>query len=52
MDFVGMLLGTLNAIFLGNILAGKGVKQLKSSNIPGRGVMRAGEATFRAGQDF
>ena len=47
-----MLLGTLNAIFLGNILAGKGVKQLKSSNIPGRGVMRAGEATFRAGQDF
>ena len=52
MDFVGTLLGLLNAIFLGNILAGKGVKQLKSSNIPGRGVMRAGEATFRAGQDF
>ena len=52
MDFVGTLLGTLNAIFLGNILAGKGVKQLKSSNILGWGVMRAGEATFRAGQDF
>ena len=28
MDFVGMLLGTSNAIFLENMLAGKGVKQL------------------------
>ena len=52
MDFVGMLLGTSNAIFLENMLAGKGVIQLKSSNIPGRGVMRAGEGTVRAGQNF
>ena len=37
--FLGMLLGTLSASLLGNMLAGKG-------------VMRAGEGTIRTGQDF
>ena len=37
--FLSMLLGTLDASLLGNILAGKG-------------VLRAGEGTTRAGQDF
>ena len=36
---LGMLLGTLDAGLLGNML-------------PGKGVMRAGEGTIRAGQDF
>ena len=36
---LGMLLGTLGAGLLGNML-------------PGKGVMRAGEGTIRAGQDF
>ena len=50
--FLGMLLGTLSASMLGNMLAGK----LK---IPGTGVIRAGEGvtrasegTTRAGQSF
>ena len=47
--FLSMLLGTLGASLLGNLSTGKGVKRLK---IPGRGVMRAGEGTIRAGQDF
>ena len=37
--FLGMLLGTLGASLLGNMLAGKG-------------VIRAGEGVIRAGQDF
>ena len=37
--FLGMLLGTLGASLLGNLLAGKG-------------TIRAGEDTVRAGQDF
>ena len=37
--FLGMLLGTLGASLLGNLLAGKG-------------TIRAGESTIRAGQDF
>ena len=37
--FLGMLLGTLGASLLGNLLAGKG-------------TCRAGEGTIRAGQDF
>ena len=37
--FLGMLLGTLGASLLGNILTGKG-------------TMRAVERTIRAGQDF
>ena len=37
--FLGMLLGTLDASLLWNLLTGKG-------------VMRAGESTIRSGQDF
>ena len=37
--FLGMLLGTLGANLLRNLLTGKG-------------VMRAGEGTIRAGHDF
>ena len=37
--FFGMLLGTLGAILLGNLLTGKD-------------RISAGEGTFRAGQDF
>ena len=46
--FLRMLLGTLVASLLGNLLMGKGVKV----KIPGRGVSRAGEGTIRAGQTF
>ena len=53
-----MLLGTLVASLLGNLLTGK---KIKSSNIPERVVMRAGEGmmatsregvTIRAGKNF
>ena len=37
--FLSMLLGTLGASLLGNLLTGKG-------------TIRAGEGTIRAGQDF
>ena len=55
-EFLSMLLDTLRATLLGNLLRSKTVKR---SNIPGRGVMsegerkiKAGEGTIRAGQDF
>ena len=48
--FLNMLLGTLGASLLGNLLTGKGVKQPNSSNIPGREVMNAGECTIRSDQ--
>ena len=41
--FLSMLLGTLGASLLGNILAGKGI------NKKGRGMNRAGEGILRAG---
>ena len=47
--FLGMLLGTLGASLLENLLTGNGVKPSKKS---GRGVMRAGEENIRTGQDF
>ena len=61
--FLVILLGTLGASLLGNLLTGKKVKQ---SNEPGEGVIlaaedairavevtiRAGKGTIRAGQDF
>ena len=40
-----MLLATLGASLLGNMLAGK-------ARIPGRGVIRAGGETIRAAQNF
>ena len=45
--FLALLLCTLGASLLGNLLTGKGVKQ---SKIPGQGVIRAGEGTIRAGE--
>ena len=41
-----MLLSTLGASFLGNILAGKGTIRA------GKGTIRAGVVIIRAGQDF
>ena len=42
--FLGMLLSTLGASLLGNLLTGKEVK----SQIPARGVIRVGGGTKRA----
>ena len=47
--FLDMLLGTISASLLGNMLGGKGIK---CSKLPGRGVIRAGEGKIRVGQDF
>ena len=44
-----MLLSTLGVSLLGNQLTGI---EVKTSKIPGQGVMRAGEGTIRAGQYF
>ena len=41
-----MLLGTLGASLLGNLLAGKDTRRAAE------GTIRAGEGTIRAGQDF
>ena len=37
-----MLLGTLGASLLGNLLAGKGIKRAGSGNKKGKGIVRAG----------
>ena len=42
-EFLSILLGTLGASLLGNLLIGKGV------NKKGKGINRAGEAFVRAG---
>ena len=42
--FLSMLLGTLGASLLGNLLTGKGV------NKKGKGIHRAGEGTVRVGE--
>ena len=50
-----MLLGTLGASLLGNLLTGKGAiatSQIREANMPIRGTVRAGEGTVRAGRDF
>ena len=44
--FLSMLLGTLGASLLGNLLTGKG------TNGVGESTIRAGEGIIRAGQDF
>ena len=44
--FLSMLLGTLGASLLGNLLTGK------STIRAGEGKFRAGEGTIRAGQNF
>ena len=42
--FLSMLLGTLGASLLGNLLTGKGI------NKKGKGINRAGEGIVRAGE--
>ena len=44
--FIGMLLGTLDATLLGNLLTGKG------AIVTSQCTIRAGEGTVRASQDF
>ena len=39
--FLGMLLGTLGAILLGNILEGKGIVRAGSGNKQGKGSLKA-----------
>ena len=39
--FLSMLLGTLGASLLGNILAGKGIVRAVSGNKKGKGIVRA-----------
>ena len=51
-DLLSMLLVILGASLLGTLLTGNGVKRLNCSNIPGQGVMRAGECTNRSSQNF
>ena len=46
--FLGMLLGTLGASLLGNILTGKGVIAKSQGQAP----IIARDSTIRAGQDF
>ena len=40
--FLSMLLGTVGASLLGNILAGKGLVRAGSGNKKGKGIVRAG----------
>ena len=54
--FLGMLLGTLGAILLGNLLTGKGVnKKVKGIHRAGEGIVRPGEENnmdFNAASSF
>ena len=40
--FLSVLLGTLGASLLGNLLAGKGIVRAGSENEKGKGIVRAG----------
>ena len=40
--FSGMLLGTLGASLLGNMLTGKGIVRTSYGNKEGKGILRAG----------
>ena len=40
--FLSMLLGTLSASLLGNLLTGKGIERAGSGNNKGKGIVRAG----------
>ena len=44
--FLGMLLGTLGASLLGNILAGKGMLRTGYGNKEGKGILRAGYGSW------
>ena len=46
-EFLSMLLGTLGASLLGNLLTGKGV--YRAGKDRGKGINRAGEGIVRAG---
>ena len=49
--FLSMLLGTLSASLLGNLLTGKGTFHTgKRVNKKGKGIRRAGEGIVRAGE--
>ena len=41
-EFLCMLLGTLGASILGNLLTGKGIVRAGSGNNKGKGIVRAG----------
>ena len=50
-----MLLGTLGASLLGNLLAGKGIVRAGSGNKKGKGIVRAGTGCtwdFNAASSF
>ena len=40
--FLSMLLGTLGASLLGNLLTGRGILRAGSGNYKGKGILRAG----------
>ena len=42
--FLSMLLGTLGASLLGNLLTGKGILRAGSGNKKGKGILRAGSS--------
>ena len=53
--FLKMLLGTLGASLLGNLLVGKGLiatSQGQETIRAGEGTLRAGEGIIRAGENF
>ena len=45
--FLSMLLGTLGASLLGNLLTGKGIVRADSGNKKGKGIVRAGSGNKR-----
>ena len=45
--FLSMLLGTLGASLLGNLLAGKGIVRAGSGNKKGKGIVRAGSGNTK-----
>ena len=49
--FLSMLLGTLGASLLSNLLTGKGIVRAGSGNIEGKGVVRAGYGNNNKGKD-
>ena len=49
-EFLSMLLGTLGASSLGNLLTGKGVVRAGTGNNKGKGVVRAGYGNKNKGK--
>ena len=47
--FLSMLLGTLGASLLGNLLTGKGIYRAGKGKVKGKGINRSEEGTVRAG---